>query len=62
LTEGKGVYQIKELTLFIEQYYILYRNTEYNVLKVAGSSAGRELSADTIRKMKQAAVARDCNR
>jgi hypothetical protein len=59
LTEGKDVYQIKELTLFLEQYYILYHNPEYNVLKVAGSSAGRELSVDAIRKKGEAAAIRD---
>lgn len=61
LIEGKELSQIKELTLFLEQYYILYYNPEYNVLKLAGSSAGRVLSEENLSKIRRAISARDFN-
>ena len=53
--------KIKHLTLFLEQYFILCYNPVYNILKVAGSSAGRTFSPESIEKMKIAALARDLN-
>jgi hypothetical protein len=51
----KTIEKIEYFTLFLEQYLILLFNPEYNVLKVAGSSAGRTFSSETIEKMRNAA-------
>ncbi len=59
LVEGKTNSEIKELTLFLEQFYILLYNPEYNVLKVAGSTVGRIFSEESRDKMRLAALARD---
>jgi len=50
-----SIEKIRILVLFLEQYYILLFNPEYNVLKVAGSSAGRIFSEDSLIKMRKAA-------
>lgn len=59
LVEGKTDSEIRELTLFLEQFYILLYNPEYNVLKVAGSTIGRIFSGESRNKMRLAALARD---
>lgn len=50
-----SIEKIRILVLFLEQYYILLFNPDYNVLKVAGSSAGRVFSEDSLIKMRKAA-------
>jgi hypothetical protein len=42
--------KIRKLVLFLEQFYILYFNPEYNSLKVAGSTVGP--SQETLLKMR----------
>lgn len=49
--KNKNSIEIKNFTLFLEQYYMLMLNPKYNVLKVAGSSAGRVLSEETKNKL-----------
>jgi len=51
LIKDKNLTEIKNFTLFLEQYYMLMLNPKYNVLKVAGSSAGRVLSEETKKKL-----------
>jgi NADH-ubiquinone oxidoreductase chain 3 len=50
MLEGAEIGKIRNLTLFLEQYYILYFNPEYNSLKVAGSTVGP--SEETLLKMR----------
>nr|YP_009262005.1 NADH dehydrogenase subunit 3 [Chrysoporthe austroafricana]AMX22080.1 NADH dehydrogenase subunit 3 [Chrysoporthe austroafricana] len=50
MLEYKDTSKLKCLVLFLEQYYILYLNPEYNSLKVAGSTLGPE--AETLLKMR----------
>lgn len=50
LLEGVEIEKIRALVLFLEQYYILYFNPEYNSLKVAGSTVGP--SDETLLKMR----------
>jgi group I intron endonuclease len=51
LIKDKNSTEIKNFTLFLEQYYMLMLNPKYNVLKVAGSSAGRVVSEETKNKL-----------
>lgn len=55
LVKDANIEKIQNLVLFLEQYFILQYNPEYNVLKVAGSSACRIHWEETLFFLRKAA-------